>query len=237
MQLKLLWELQEVDLAIKDLEKNIEEAPAESGVDEAVELVRQLREDYKIKESQNKDDRKKLKSLEMKTQKLVDDRKEVNDNMYNGTVTNVKELEQMHRRMDQLLSEKEKTEDEVLVIMESLEEQDEQLLRLEGKLGKAKKELTEKEERLKVNLAEMNHSLVVLKEERVVRSGKVEKKYLDKYLMLAEKNQGQALAKVNEDLCGGCRVFISSGLRGYLYNPDAMVYCENCGRLLVKLDD
>lgn len=237
MQLKLLWELQKVDLAIKDLEKKIEEAPAESGVDEATELVRQLREDYENKENQNKDDRKKLKNLEMKTQKLVDDRKEVNDNMYNGTVTNVKELEQMHRRMDQLLSEKEKTEDEILVLMESLEEQDEELVRLKSELDKAENELTEKKERLKVNLAEMNQTLVGLSEERVTRAGKVEKKYMDKYLMLAEKNQGQALAVVNEDLCGGCRVFISSGLRGHLYNPDAMVYCENCGRLLVKLDD
>lgn len=237
MQLKLLWELQEVDLAIKDLEEKIEEAPAESGVDEAVEVVKQLREDYENKENLNRDDRKKLKNLEMKTQKLVDDRKELNENMYNGKITNVKEFEQMHRRMDQLLLEKEKTEDEILVIMESLEEQDEQLVRLKDELDKAEKELTEKEERLKVGLEEMNQSLIGIREERVVRTGKVEKKYMDKYLMLAEKNQGQALAVVNEDLCGGCRVFISSGLRGHLYNPDAMVYCENCGRLLVRLGD
>lgn len=237
MQLKLLWELQEVDLAIKNLEKRIEEAPAESGVNEATELVKQIRDDYEVKESQNKDDRKKLKNLEMKTQKLVDDRKELNENMYNGTVTNVKELEQMHRRLDQLLLEKEKTEDEILVIMESLEEQDDQLSRLKDDLTKAEKELTENEKRLKVDLAEMNKELERLKEDRVGRADRVEKKYMDKYLMLAEKNHGQAVARVNEDLCGGCRVFISSGMRGHLYNPDAMVYCENCGRLLVKLDD
>ncbi len=237
MQLKLLWELQEVDLAIKNLEKRIELAPAESGVDEAEGLVQELKKEYEERVSQNKEDRKVLKTLEMKTQKLVDDRKQLNENMYNGTVTNVKELEQMHRRMDHLLVEKEKTEDEILVIMESLEEQDDHLAGLNEELGRAEKDLKEKEERLRINLAEMNNELESLKAEKEIRAEKVEKKYMDKYLMLAEKNQGQALARVNEDLCGGCRVFISSGLRGHLYNPDAMVYCENCGRLLIKLDD
>ena len=32
-------------------------------------------------------------------------------------------------------------------------------------------------------------------------------------------------------------VFISSAQRGFLYDPEALVYCENCGRLLVRFTE
>lgn len=237
MQLKLLWELQEVDLAIKALKEKIEQAPLLSGIDETKGELEKLRIDLEEKENKLREDRKTLKSLEMKTQKIVDDRKALNENMYNGTVSNVKELEQMHRKMDLLADEKKRLEDDILVLMESVEEQDELFLIAEEELKNCEAVLREKEERLKVDLGELNAELENQQGQRILKAEKIEIKHMNKYTMLAEKNQGQVLARVVDDLCGGCRVFISSGLRGHLYNPDAIVYCENCGRLLVKIDD
>ncbi len=236
MQLKLLWDLQEIDLSIIAVEENIKEAPVLSGVGEASERFEELKSEIAEKENLLKEDRKTLKNLEMRTQKIVDDRKELSDNMYDGTVTSVKELEQMQRKMELLAEELKKTEDETLILMESIEEQEDLLKNIQSDLENCQQDLQNKEANLAENLEQFNHKLESLKADRVKVEEKIEPKYLNKYNMLVEKHQGEALAKVDNDLCGGCRVFISSAHRGHLYNPEAMVYCENCGRLLVRLD-
>ncbi len=236
MQLKLLWDLQEIDLSIRALEQKTEEAPALSGIKELAEEFEALKRELSEKESLLKDNSKTLKSLEMRAQKLVDDRKELSDTMYGGTVSSIKELEQMQRKMELLAEDKRKTEDDILILMESIEEQEGLLEKKEAELDKCKQELENKEATLADDLDRFKSELASLKETRAKLAEKIETKYMNKYNMLAEKHQGEALAKVEDDICGGCRVFISSAHRGHLYNPGTMVYCENCGRLLVRLD-
>lgn len=237
MQLKLLWDLQELDLSIRDLKSKLEDAPLKSGVQEKTENLNMLKSELDEREKKLKDDQKVLKQLEMKTQKIVDDRKELSESLYGGKITNVKELEQMQRKLDLLAAEKQKTEDSILVLMESVEEQEESYHAAASEHEKSEQELKEKEEQLVADIKQFNNELILLEDDRGRLSEKVEKKYLARYDVLAQKHNGRPLARVTDDICGGCRVFVSSGLRGHLYNPGAMVYCENCGRLLVKLDD
>ncbi len=234
MQLKLLWDLQELDLEIRATEQQIEEAPALSGVDESLTRLEELKQSLTEKELLFKEDQKKLKNLEMRTQKIVDDRENLKENMYDGTVSSVKELEQMHRKMELLAEEKNRLEEEILILMESLEEQESSLEQLKKEVEGASGDLREKEAMLEKKLARLEEELKDLQEKRSLLAEKVEPKFLDRYNLLAEKHKGQPLARVEDEICGGCRVFISSALRGHLYNPEAMVYCENCGRLLVK---
>ena len=234
MQLKLLWDLQELDLKIRATEQQIEEAPALSGVDEALTRLEELKQSLTDKELLFKEDQKKLKNLEMRTQKIVEDRKNLKENMYDGTVSSVKELEQMQRKMELLAEEKNGLEEEILILMESVEEQESFLEQLKKEIESAAAELKEKETMLEKNLDRLDEELKGLQEKRSLLAEQVEPKLLDRYNLLAEKHKGQPLARVEDEICGGCRVFISSALRGHLYNPEAMVYCENCGRLLVK---
>ncbi len=236
MQLKLLWELQEFDLAISSIRQQLEERPWLCGVGELREKLDELRNSYDQLDESLKEDRKTLRALEMKTQKIVDDRKKLYDKMYDGKTT-AKELEQMLQKMDLLAAEKLKTEDAALLLMESVEEQDVALSRVEEELAACEKELSEKEAALAIELDKLNAELGSVQAERDSLALQVEPKYMNKYNVLFDKFQGRPMAKVTGELCGGCRVFISSGLKGHLYNPGAMVYCENCGRLMVKLDD
>ena len=236
VQLQLLWELQELDLSIKDLQAKIEAAPELSGVDEAKEQLESLESDHAEQESILKADRKKLRQMELEEQSITEQRKELSDSMYGGKVTSVKELEQMQRKVDILAENKNKLEENILNLMELIETQETHLKELEQTISRVRQDLSEKETRLQKELEAYRGELEQLQAKRDQLAEKIDKKYLDKYTMLAQKHHGKALARVAGDICGGCRVFISSGLRGHLYNPEAMVYCENCGRLLVKLD-
>ncbi len=236
MQLQLLWELQEIDLSIKDLQSKIEGAPWLSGVPEAREDLERLESDYSEKENRLKTERKELKQMEFEEQAIFDNSKELKDNMYGGKVSNVKELEQMQRKLDLLASDRRKLEEKMINLMESIETLEEELNELEKQISRARKDLADKEKQLEEEINALNKKIAQLQSQREKLAGIIDQKYLEKYSILAEKHQGKALARVVNDICGGCRVFISSAQRGHLYNPSAMVYCENCGRLLVKLD-
>lgn len=237
MQLQLLWELQGLDLSIKDLQARIEAAPGLSGVNEAKEQLDNLEKEYAEKEYRLKEDRKKLKQMELEEQAIVDQSKELKDNMYDGKVTSVKELEQMQRRLDHLADNKKVLEENIINAMEVIETVEEELTEMAEQIKQAQDELHDKEKVLEKNQLQYNQELEQLQAQREELVKQIEKKYLDKYLTLAQKHHGKPLARVNDDICGGCRVFIPSAQKGHLYNPSTMVYCENCGRLLVKLEE
>jgi len=237
MQLKLLWELQQLDSTIIALKLSIEEAPEKSGVDKARAEVEMIEEELADSKEQHKNERKTLKDLEMHVQKLVDQRNEINDGLYSGKTTSAKELEQMQRKMDLLADEKKKYEDQLLVVMEQMEEREERIKDLEKSLSEKSKILAEGKEKLAAVINNLQGELSKVEENRRVKAESVEIKNLNRYNLLAEKHHGRPLALVDNEICGGCRVYISSAQRGRLYNPGALVYCENCGRLLVKLDE
>ncbi len=236
MQLKLLWELQEIDLLIESIRSQIEQAPEISGVAATGEQLFELENDFTQSEESLKTERKKMKQLELKVQKIVEDRKELSDDMYGGKISNVKELGQMQRKMELLAEEKNKLEDEILNMMESVEAGEAHLEQVKKDLKVSKMDLAGKEEQLNQELKRLKEEQERLEGFRQKLVEKIEKKYYDRYRNLADKNRGKALASVSEGICSGCRVFISSAQRGHLYNPNAMVYCENCGRLLVNLE-
>jgi len=236
VQLKLLWELQELDLSIKGLQLKIEEAPGLSGVQEVKEDLENLENNYAEKENRLKSARKELKQMEFEEQSIVETSNELKDNMYGGKVSNVKELEQMQRRLDNLADNKKQLEEKIINSMELIESLEEELGELGEKISRAREDLEIKEKQLADELDQYNREVERLQVQRDELTEKLDQKYLEKYLLLAQKYQGKALARVVDEICGGCRVFISSAQRGHLYNPSSMVYCENCGRLLVKLD-
>ncbi len=237
MQLKLLWELQQIDITIAALKLSIEEAPQKSGVEEARAEVELLEQELAASKELHKVERKTLRELEMHIQKLVDQRNQINDGLYSGKTTSAKELEQMQRKMDLLADEKKKYEDQLLNVMEKVEELDDSIKDLEMNLSDKEKVLAYNETKLAAALNTLQSELSAVEEKRREKAEAIEEKNLTRYTMLAEKHHGRPLALVDNDICGGCRVFISSAQRGRLYNPGALVYCENCGRLLIKLDD
>jgi len=237
MQLRLLWDLQEIDLSIQNIRKDIEEASIKLGLQEKAEELAAQQDEKAEKEANLKVDQKALRDLEMKILKIVDDRKELYENMYSGKGGNVKELEQKQRRLDQFDAEKKDLEDTILILMESVEEQEQALEASKSALDKSAEALKKCEKRLEEDLGELNSRLSGLEQKRLEKTGEIDHKLLEKYRILAEKHQGRPLARVDNDICGGCRVFISGAIRGHLYNPDTMVYCENCGRLLVTIEE
>jgi uncharacterized protein len=237
MNLELLWKLQEIDLSIKALEEKAENTPLREELREVTENVEQLNSARAEDEESVKELRKRLKSLELDLQKNTENRVALRKRLYGGEVANVRELEQMEVKLGLLEKEQNSREEQTLELMETIESRDEKLKALTHQLQEDQKALQAKERQLAETLDEIEKDLAQLREQREEAAAQIEPQLLERYHLLAQKHQGRALARVIHDICGGCRVFISSAQMGFLYNPQAMVYCESCGRLLIKLSE
>ncbi len=237
MDLERVWELQEIDLSIKALEEEAVNTPLREELRSGAENVEQLQAALAGDEEAFKELRKRLKNLELDLQKNTESRLTLRKRLYGGEVANVRELEQMEIKLGLLEKEQNTREEETLELMETIEKRDEQLQVQRQKLQEEEKALQAKEEQLDETLARIEKELTLLRGQREEAAAGIEPQLLERYYLLAQKHQGRALARVIHDICGGCRVFISSAQMGFLYNPQAMVYCESCGRLLVKLSE
>lgn len=237
MFLKLLWQLQELDLAIEELEDKIENNPLRLEVESAGEQLSCVEEVLCGTEQSLKEQRKRLKRGELDLEAITAEHKELHQRLYSGEVKNIKELEQMEIKLRSVKQNQVNLEEELLGMMEAIEEQE----RLAGDLvvqqSGAAAELQQRRRRLDEELARLGDEMEKLQDQRKGLVSRIEPQYLERYRELARRYEGRGLARVVNDICQGCSVFISSAQRGFLYDPQAMIYCESCGRLLVRFSE
>ena len=236
-QLELLWALQDIDLAIAGLQEKIENNPLREDVRVATEKLEELQNLLDQGNVHAAEQHKLLKSMELDLNKIVADRTELHKKLYGGEVSNLRELKSMEQRLVSLESEQENLEEKVFKLMEETEEDQKKLGELKEETGRQEQAVQDEDGRLQQELATLNLQLEELQEKRTKIMPLIESKYLDLYRTQCRRYGGKGISRVINDICEGCRMYISSAQRGLLYNPSSIVYCENCGRLMVKLPD
>lgn len=237
MSLILLWRLQELDLAIAELEHEMENNPLRGEVESAAEQLKSLEEALAGTEQDLKERRKKLRRGELDLEAISAEHDALDRRLYSGEVKNIKELEQMEIKLRQVKQKRDELEEEILGMMEAIEEQERRAADLAEQQKEAVAELQRRRQRLDEELARLEGEMEKLQEQRRELAAQIEPQLLDRYDELSRRFQGRGLARVVNDICQGCSVFISSAQRGRLYDPRALVYCESCGRLLVRFSD
>ncbi len=83
---------------MKIIKAQLHNLEALNEVEEARKCVNRVEGSIKTKEDKNTSNKKKLRSLEMKDQEIIDEIKEINQKLYGGKVNNTKELTQMQKK-------------------------------------------------------------------------------------------------------------------------------------------
>lgn len=236
-QLELLWHLQECDTSIAELERQLKEDPliAESQASEdrlrrEKERLEKIGEDIKARQ-------KEIKRQELNLQSVNDEIKNLKTRLYGGEVSNVRELEMMEKRLASVEKNKDALENEIIELIEKLETAEETLESGKMTAADCKKIMEGKRSDLKERMAGIERDIAKLKMDREGFLERIDDFYLGKYKTVCQRPDKKGMARVVDNICGGCRVFISSAQRGNLYNPQSLVYCENCGRLLVMFSE
>lgn len=161
---------------------------------------------------------------------------EVTRTMHSGAVTVPRELQALQHEQESLRRRQDHLETEELEIMEELDPLTEEVVGIDGRL----EELATEGERLGEALlqaeVDLEEELTAATSRRSAAADGVDAAQLATYEDLRAELGGIAVARLVGSVCGGCHLGLSAVEVDRIKKqpPDALVRCDECGRLLVR---
>jgi predicted nucleic acid-binding Zn-ribbon protein len=227
-QLELLWELQKIDLDLKNINEERDHYPKEiKKLDEkkSIEKEKIQKEKEKI-EVLEKERRQKEGHLNLEQEKI----KRAEARMFE--VKTNKEYQALLNEIETLKEASSREEEEILRVLDEIDE-------LKKSFSKREKEVAAILEKIEAEKKTIQEKMVqddeVWKKEmerRDVLSKQVESKLYKLYSTLKEKRQGVGVVSVKHETCQGCFVHIPPQMFIEVQKNNALIRCPNCNRVL-----
>lgn len=231
-----ILEIQSLDLHLTQLRHRLDNHPARAEVAEAEAAMATIEVRLEEIDGRRHELDRSLKRLSDEVETIEQKRTEVDAKLYDGSVTASKDLLALQDEAASLLDRQRGMEDDELEIMEQLEA-------VGDETAAARDELA-------VVQARRDQSLIALDEATTEIKGEIEAatqqrstavepalpELLARYEALAKDFGGVAVARLVDGRCDGCHMQLSAVAVDQLGKApeDAVVTCEECGRLLVR---
>jgi predicted nucleic acid-binding Zn-ribbon protein len=235
-QLKLVFGLQELELQISHQEKELKNIGSVKKYQENKQALAVFTKEVEEKEKELKQQNKRMRNQEMELQQITVLKDELHQKLYGGERYSAKELENMEKKIHSLEKDKTGLEEEILNLMEIIESAEAGLKTDKGRLVKEGKNLQRLKMEAKKDIQLARGKLADLAGRREELIGRIDKDLLKKYWELSQHFQGRAVSLAKKGYCGTCNVSLPSSFRARLLTPGELVFCENCGCLLVSDD-
>lgn len=222
-----LYQLREFDLEIESVEQSLSQKTSRLGESRAV-ISTQAELDS---EQQRLDDLKHQQhSAEWDIDDLTGKIKAVEDQLYGGRITNPKELTGLQHEVETLKARRDQVENDALEILDRAEQAEASLTALNGELEKLKGEWRRQQQQLSAEIDQLKSQLADLQQKRRKLADAVDPQSLELYERL-RKQKGQAVSRVEQGICHGCRISLSSSEIQQARGGN-LVQCSSCGRIL-----
>ncbi|MGH2766782.1 MAG: zinc ribbon domain-containing protein [Actinomycetota bacterium] len=228
-----LLELQELDLSIDRLEARRREIESGEEVEEA--RLRAERAEERVGEL-----RMALDSIGKEEMRLENDVSSLDQRiraeqgrLYDGSVTNPKELQAIQAEVTNLAARKGRLEDEELDQMERREELEKRLPPLEVEMNEGREAMAELETSSERELAEIARSLADRRAERERLVPEFDEELLELYEDLRAGKRGVGAVALKDGVCQGCHEKLSPLYLDRLKRGEGIRRCEYCRRILV----
>jgi len=227
-KLRFLWQLQGIEDALQA--KRTQLASLDDG-NILKQKVDALREELERQKGELKEMRKEMEDKELQARGLEDRRYSLEKRVYGGLVSNPKELEAMEKETDMLKRTQDRLEERVLELMYSIEDKSTYIRELEEQLQIEEREYDRIRQAYEKEYKELGEQIASLEKEREELLPRIDPYLLERYQEIRAR-EGGGIAKVEKGICGGCGFSVSPRLLSRLREEEALIYCENCGRIL-----
>jgi uncharacterized protein len=234
--LAVLLDLQNNDTSTDQLRHRRATLPERQQLADAERTAAALEQEMSVVAAQRHDIARDQKRLEdeiasLESRAAAEDRK-----LYSGTVTAVKELQALQEEVSSLQRRTSGLEDQVLELMEQAEPLDAQLEVFGRRRDELEARAADARQRLGTNLASIDAELGALSAQRASLAAAVAEPILAEYEQIRARLGGVAAAKLEGGSCRGCHLHLSAVELDRIRKlpADALVHCEECGRILVR---
>jgi predicted nucleic acid-binding Zn-ribbon protein len=232
-QLDLLLALQDTDSRIRRLERQRETLPEQRELDEVEARVEELvREQDDLRIDLDKAAASQ-RQLERETDVLTERRDAERLRLYDGTVTNAREMKSVEAEVESTARRISEQEDLLLEALEQVEGLETHLATLESEAaaqrGRASEVSVARDEAAKNMLAELAEAGVL----RDRQAADLPDELLERYDALVQQKGGVAVGLLESNTCTACRIGLSMADVGELLAGPPLTTCPECRRLLV----
>ena len=227
-QIKILAELQKIDVEIYSLKKESEGHPALQK--EAEQNFEKKKASLKLAENEQRALQLKQKEMEVDLQSKEDKIKKLQSQLY-SLKTN-KEYQTMELEIKGLKADQSVLEDEILRFFDSIEASKAKSLKEKELLAGEEKKFKEFSAALAARGAEIQAQIQAHQEKRKAFLPGIDPKILPQYEKLLKNREGLALAPIRNNSCGGCNIGLPPQVINEARLQEKFITCESCARML-----
>jgi len=155
---------------------------------------------------------------------------EAEEQLYSGRIKNPKELTNLQHEVGILKSKRDQLENKALEIMDQVEHAEGDVAALNNEFNKLEAEWHRQQRQILGEIEALKNKLSELEQKRQLCSGTIDPQTVALYDKL-RKQKGQAVAKVEQGICRGCRISLSFSELQQARSGN-LVQCSSCGRIL-----
>ncbi len=229
LDIKKLYQLQDIDLQIGSVEADLADTKAKLSDRSSISLARR-----KLDQAEGRFDT--LSSKKRSTERAVTDIEEtikrLDDRLYGGSITNPQQLSAAQEERSFTVIRQSESEDQLLETMLQIEELEPVLEKIRESLSKLEQERPKLEESWRQLEKELETRLSMLQTERKEILPSMPSKLLPLYESIRKNKGGEAISLVKGEICQGCHLAIPTQDIQRARNGQSMVQCSSCGRIL-----
>ena len=229
-----LYQLQQVDTELFELQQEEESLPLRLEVEELEEGLVSLREELGRIREELEEGRKSQRLQETRIEDLSAKIKGEEDKLYSGKVSNPKELRSIQAEVQSIGRKRDQEETVLLELMEKVEE-------LEGSIAGREEQERADEQKLEKSRSSLGAELeriAALRRDgearRDVLRPRISGDSLKAYDDLIANRHRVAVVKVVDGACLGCHMSLPAQEHDRFMKSETLFRCSNCRRILVK---
>ena len=224
---KQLYQLQELDLEIESSEQALRQKESQLGENQVlVKALNRLASEQKRLDELNHQQH----SAEWEIDDLVSKITTTEKQLYSGKITNPKELANFQHEANILKANRDQLENKALEIMNQVEQAEASVSRLNSEFKKLESEWHSQQQQLATEIEHLKSKLSDLGQKRQLLTSELDPQAVGLYEKL-RKQKGLAAAKVEQGICRGCRISLSSSELQQARSGN-LIQCSSCGRIL-----
>ena len=192
-----------------------------------------LREDCELARARELETQVEHRRLESDAAALHERLKALEERLYGGAITNVRELtavESEHSTARRSVAQVEEALAPAMAVAGKARGKYEELTE---RLAEREKAWTDAESKLQTRGDQLAKEIEELTREREEMAKSIPEEDLSLYESLLSRKGGVAVVRVNRGVCQGCRVQLPLREISLLRSSDGLVSCSSCGRLLL----
>ena len=226
----LLHKVQEIELEVIQRRKRIrdidEEVENSASLAAAQAVVDQIQEDLAPYEE-------KKRELELQIQLNADKQQESEAKLYDGSVTNPKELQDLQTEVDSLKRWHEELGKRLHEVYQLIDAKQVLMDEAQTELESATEEVREQQKELNKEKKSLEKENKALLEKRKEIAMQISRDNFVTYNDMRRKKANRPMSILNENSCSVCGIEQTTAVIREVKSDENPVYCINCGRILV----